>query len=352
MPTAKPERSVIPATPDVAKLVDGYKGRAAISQGEAFDPSPANIDARTEKTTLANGAKLALLAKKTRGETVNGSFSFAFGDEKSLFGRGAVPSLVASMLERGSGKLSRAEISDRLDQLKAKLSVSGSGQEVNVDFETTRANLPALLDLVASLLKQPSFPEREFVLLRKEGLTAIDAQRNEPQAIATQAVGQALNVYRKGDLRYRPTLDEAAAELKTAKLDDIKRFHRQFYGASHARFALVGDFDAKATQNQLQNCSAAGAARPLTAARPANCRRPSPVNGNCRSRTRPMPSTWPPRRWRCGTATPTIRRCWSPTRFWAAASNRGCWIACARKKASATTPATNSGREASKRWPA
>ena len=94
MPTAKPERSVIPATPDVAKLVDGYKGRAAISQGEAFDPSPANIDARTEKTTLANGAKLALLAKKTRGETVNGSFSFAFGDEKSL--SAAAPSPVWS----------------------------------------------------------------------------------------------------------------------------------------------------------------------------------------------------------------------------------------------------------------
>ena len=49
----------IAVQPDVAKLVDGYKGRAAISQGEAFDPSPANIDARTEKTTLANVEVLA-----------------------------------------------------------------------------------------------------------------------------------------------------------------------------------------------------------------------------------------------------------------------------------------------------
>ncbi|UGA40718.1 insulinase family protein [Chromobacterium haemolyticum] len=35
-------------------------------------------------------------------------------------------------------------------------------------------------------------------------------------------------------------------------MDDLKRFHRQFYGANHARFALVGDFDAKAAQSQLQ----------------------------------------------------------------------------------------------------
>jgi zinc protease len=40
--------------------------------------------------------------------------------------------------------------------------------------------------------------------------------------------------------------------LKAAKLADLKRFHAQFYGADHAEFALVGDFDAAAVQTQLQ----------------------------------------------------------------------------------------------------
>mgnify|MGYP003894441311 CR=1 FL=1 len=43
IPTEKPERSEIPATPDVDAMVKDYKGTQTIAQGEAFDPSPANI---------------------------------------------------------------------------------------------------------------------------------------------------------------------------------------------------------------------------------------------------------------------------------------------------------------------
>ena len=39
-----PDRSEIPATPTLAALLEGYKGDAARSEGEAFDASPANIE--------------------------------------------------------------------------------------------------------------------------------------------------------------------------------------------------------------------------------------------------------------------------------------------------------------------
>ena len=91
--------------PDVAKLVDGYKGRAKVEAGEAFDPSPANIDKRTEKYNLANGAKVALLNKKTRGETVYGSLVLHLGDEASMFRQKVVFDLSSDMLMRGSEKV-------------------------------------------------------------------------------------------------------------------------------------------------------------------------------------------------------------------------------------------------------
>ena len=47
----------------------------------------------------------------------------------------------------------------------------------------------------------------------------------------------------KGDWRYSPSLEESLAEVKGAKLDDVRRFHREFYGASPAEVAIVGDFD-------------------------------------------------------------------------------------------------------------
>ncbi len=71
IPDAKPDRAEIPAKTDVAAEVKDYKGEAAMAQGEAFDPSPANIDARTTRFTLPSGMKVALLQKKTRGATVH-----------------------------------------------------------------------------------------------------------------------------------------------------------------------------------------------------------------------------------------------------------------------------------------
>jgi zinc protease len=51
------------------------------------------------------------------------------------------------------------------------------------------------------------------------------------------------NTYPKGDWRYSASLEETLENVKAAKLEDVKRFHQQFYGASPAEIAIVGDFD-------------------------------------------------------------------------------------------------------------
>ena len=82
IPTDKPDRAVVPAPPNVSELLKDYKGKAAIEEGEVFDSSPANIDARTKRFTLANGMKVALLEKKTRGASVAATIVLHYGDEK------------------------------------------------------------------------------------------------------------------------------------------------------------------------------------------------------------------------------------------------------------------------------
>ena len=83
-------------------LLEDYQGREAMAAGEAFDPSPANIDARTEVSTLDNEAELALLAKSTRGEAVQVRSHLYMGDEASLTDRATASQVVAAMLTRGT----------------------------------------------------------------------------------------------------------------------------------------------------------------------------------------------------------------------------------------------------------
>jgi zinc protease len=245
IPTEKPDRAEIPPAPDVAALVKDYKGEVAKTEGEAFDPSPANIEARTAKSDLPGGLKVALLPKTTRGGTVVASMTFRFGDEQSLMNRATAAQMAGEMLMRGTTKHTRQQIKDAFDRLKANVSVFGGATSAGVSIETTRENLAEVLKLVAEILKEPSFPASEFEQFKQEQLAFTELQRREPQAIAFNAFGRHMNPYPKSDPRYVSTIDEDIADLKAATLDEAKKFYSDFYGASNGEAAVVGDFDAK-----------------------------------------------------------------------------------------------------------
>ncbi len=248
IPTEKPERAEIPEAKDVAEVIKDYKPKAAVADGEAFDPSPANIDART-KTESIEGIKLALLSKKTRGGAVFARMTLRFGDEKSLLGTTTAADLAADMLSKGTKSKTRQQFQDELDKLKARVSISGGSTQANVSIETTKENLIPAIKLVADALKNPAFDAEEFEKLKQENLTSIETQKSEPTAKASDALSQLTSGhYPKNDVRYKATLEESAELYKNAKLEDSKNFHKNFYGASNATFAVVGDFD----ENQLK----------------------------------------------------------------------------------------------------
>jgi zinc protease len=251
IPTATPDRIKMPEAVDVAKLVADYKGKAAATEGEVFDISPANIEKRTQRLALASGMKLILTPKKTRGETVSGVFTLRFGDEATLFNQATTSSLTANLLMRGAGNLQRSEISAKLDELKTQIEVSGGGQTVTVRFDSLRKNLPEVMNLVRDILRKPRLDAKEFELLVQESTAGLESQRSEPNAMGSQAMALALDVYKKGDIRAARSLDESIAALKAAKLEQVKQFHSNYYGASHSEFALVGDFDSEAVKSQI-----------------------------------------------------------------------------------------------------
>ncbi len=244
IPTEKPDRSEIPATPNVDELVKDYKGSQTIAQGEEFDPSPANIESRTIRTELPNGMKLAMLPKKTRGESVEARITLRFGDETSLQGKGPAGEYAASMLNKGTSKYTRQQIKDKFDQLKANVFIGGGATQAFINVTTTKPNLVEALKLVGEVLKDPTFPADEFEKVKSEELAGIESQRSEPQAIAFNKIQRHTTPYTKNDPRYINTFDEEVASIKGLTIDEVKKFYKDFYGANNATMSLVGDFDA------------------------------------------------------------------------------------------------------------
>lgn len=243
IPEDQPQRADIPVAPSLDSVLQSYQPRAAIATGEAFDSSPASLDQRTLHLRTG-GLKLALLPKKTRGQTVSVRIQLHWGDAQSLFGKKTVATMTDAMLGRGSQSMTREQLADEFSRLK----ISGGAYH----FQTTRANLDAALRLVSQVLQQPRFDAAEFEQLRKQMLVRLESSRNDPTTRASQALAQHFDHYPAGDWRAARSLDQQIAEVQAVTLDQVKAFHRNFYGASAGEIAIVGDFDADLAARTIQ----------------------------------------------------------------------------------------------------
>ncbi len=242
VPTDQPQRADIPGTPDLQSALAGYKGGDSVRLGEAFDPSPQNIENRVAKKTLRNGIDVALLQKQTRGGRVTASLTLHWGTEKSLMNRETACSFAGNMLLRGTKTRTRAELKEALEKLNASVQVGGDGAAIEVRGE----NLIPALRIVAEALREPSFPQAEFDEMKRAALSGVESQRNEPSAVAGVRLSRHLQDYAPGHPNYTPTLDERIDWMRKTTLDDAKACYRELIGATGAEFVAVGDFDAEA----------------------------------------------------------------------------------------------------------
>jgi zinc protease len=264
IPSEKAERVPVPASPDLASLLANYKGRAAMAEGEAFEATPENVEARVQREDLPSGIKVTLLPKKSRGEEAHLLLTLHYGDENNLKGYESAGGFLTEMMLRGTKKLSYQQLRDELDRLGATLGGGGGGGgrrgggrrggggggggagSVSFGIQAKRDTLPAVLELLKQVLREPALPAGEFEIMKRERLAAIDQMRSEPAMLAPRLLQRELSPYSKDDIRYTPTIDESVARLKAASYDQVVQLYREFLGGQNGELTIVGDFDPKA----------------------------------------------------------------------------------------------------------
>jgi zinc protease len=259
IPTSAPDRTVVPPSPDLRTMFDGYKTALSVGDSEAFDPTPQNIEKHITRATLPNGMRLAMLPKANRAGTASATLELRFGDEKSLAGKNAVAQITSSLLMRGTKTKTRQQIADEMEKMDAQINVGGGGGRggrggggrggaagalgsESASITAKSANLIPAMRLAVEILREPAFPESDFEQVRQQMIAAIDRGRTEPASLAVDALQRALSPFPKGDVRYIRSIDEQIEDLKKVTLNDVKQFHQQYYGASHAVLVAVGQF--------------------------------------------------------------------------------------------------------------
>lgn len=266
IPEEAPDRTVVPATPNLESLVGNYTSKVTITPGEEFDPSPANIENRLVRSKLTNGMKVVVLPKKTANSNVDGTIDLRFGDANSLKGLMLASSFADALIMRGDTKEhTRQQIRDELRKLEANVNIGGGGggrggrggggggggsaSSLNATVTAPAKNFVAALRIAAEILKDAKYPEEsEFETLRSQRIKALELPPTEPTQLAAETLNRHTSPWTKGDLLFQPTREDQIAELKKLTYADVKAFHDKFHGANFGVMAVVGPVEAPEIQ--------------------------------------------------------------------------------------------------------
>jgi zinc protease len=271
IPSQESTRLAVPSAPPIDVVVKDYKGGAVAAAGEAFDPSPANLDARI-KMIDEPGLKAGLLAKKNRGDTVWLVLTLHYGNEESLKGLNTAAGMLPGLMMAGTKKHNRQALREELESLGIRIGTGGGGGrgrggrgggggpgtagQLTFSVEAKRDTLPQALGLLREILREPAFPVEEFETAKRRMASGLSSNRTEPSALARNKLNRALSPYLNDDVRYVPTLEETLDRANHVTLDQIKSLYETQIGGSHAELGVVGDFDPDSTLNLVKEALA------------------------------------------------------------------------------------------------
>ena len=268
IPSKEAQRLTVPAAPAMESIVKNYKGGTVAEAGEAFDPTPANLDARMTTVTKP-GLKAGLLPKKNRGETVSLMLRLHYGNAASLKDQTTAAGMLSGLMMAGTLKHDRQALREELESSGIRIGAGagggggrrggrggggggGAAGQLMFSVDAKRSTLPKALSLLTEILREPAFSPEEFETSKRRMIAAMTSGLTEPAALAGNKVSRALSPYSKDDVRYVPTLEESLERIEKVTLEDVKRLYETQVGGSHAELAIVGDFDPEESLKLVQ----------------------------------------------------------------------------------------------------
>ncbi|HEY0321142.1 MAG TPA: pitrilysin family protein [Pyrinomonadaceae bacterium] len=197
-------------------------------------PKPLNIP-KPYETTLPNGLQVVIV-EDPRLPLVSYRLAFRAGDATDPTDTPGLMDMVTGLLSEGTTGRTSKQIADEVARFGATLT-AGS----NPDYTTISASALAMyrneiLDLLADITLNPTFPESEVKLAQRNALQGLIQQRSQAGFLANERMAHVLF----GQHPYS-IISATPESIGAMSHDKLMAFHRSLFVPNNAVLVVVGD---------------------------------------------------------------------------------------------------------------
>lgn len=193
-------------------------------------PAPQINLGKPASFTLPNGLKVFVVENHKLPRV---AFSLVL-DYDPIFesDRAGALEMMGSLLSTGTTTRIKDQIDQEIDFMGATLNTSATG----IYASSLRKHTPQLVELMADILLNPKFDKEELEKIRKQTLSSLENDQDDPQAIADR-LGNRI-VYGEN----HPYGESKTAQtVKNVTVEECQRYYKSLYRPNIAYLAIVGD---------------------------------------------------------------------------------------------------------------
>lgn len=191
------------------------------------------------KDRLSNGIEV-IFAHRATVPLVNIAMMFDAGYAADHGKRLGTASMTLDMLDEGTKKRSALAIAEELETLGATLSAGSNLDTSTVRLNSLRSELGKSIDLMADVIRNPAFDEKELNRLKQRRLAQIQQEMNQPVGIALRQLPPIL--YGEDHAYGIPFTGSGTVESVTEMTRaDLIAFHEAWIRPDNATLFVVGD---------------------------------------------------------------------------------------------------------------
>ena len=158
--------------------------------------------------------------------------------------------LTSAMLDKGTQKNSKYDISNKLESIGAEISFISSSRHINFTAHCLKSDLELVIELIAEQLRYPVFPEDELILLKKRMIGNLEISKDDTKK--QSLINFIRKVYPKLHYNHRSTVEESIQMIKKVTSNDLKLFHEKTFGLGSLNIAAAGDISNDSFQDSIK----------------------------------------------------------------------------------------------------